>query len=93
MHVNCVRRLILEGGDFHGVGYHCLRLAYCHNGFQMGDLRVYDRVGKGKRKKWWSMAGDYDLNWHTAAVLLDITSVSEVGAFRAWPLTSMSQGD
>lgn len=82
MHVNCARRLILEGDDFHGGGYHCLRLAYCHNGFHMGDLRVYDRVGKGKRKTWWSMAGDYDFNWHTAAVLLDITSVSEVSAFR-----------
>ena len=76
-------RLIVEGANVRGKGYFCLRFAYCLNGREMGDLRVYDRVDDGPRLRLWSMAGDFGPQWHTAAVQLNITSVSEVGVSNA----------
>ena len=71
----------MEGSDVRGKGYFCLRFAYCLNGFFIGSLRVYDRVRHRPRQILWSMSGDFGPLWHTAAVQLDLTSVSEVGAF------------
>ena len=71
----------MEGSDVRGKGYSCLRFAYCLNGIFIGGLHVYDRVHNGPRQIWWSMYGDFGPLWHTAAVQLDLTSVSEVGAF------------
>ena len=82
----------MEGSQAHGAGYHCLRFAHCHNGFHIGDLRVYDRVGNGPRQTWWSLAGDFGPRWHTAAVQLNLTSVTEVGVFDARYVTCMSPG-
>ena len=73
-------RLIVESNRFQGRGYICLRFAFCLNGEDVGDLRVYDRVDDGPRQTWWYMAGDFGPQWHTAAIQLNLTSVSEVGA-------------
>ena len=82
----------MEGSEVRGKGYFCLRFAHCHNGFHIGVLRVYDRVGNGPRQTWWSLAGYFGLHWHTAAVQLNLTSVTEVGVFYARYMTYMSPG-
>ena len=82
----------MEGSEVRGKGYFCLRFAHCHNGFHIGDLRVYNRVGNGPRHTWWSLAGDFGPHWHTAAVQLNLTSVAEVGVFDVRYMTYISSG-
>ena len=82
----------MEGSEVRGKGYFCLHFAHCHNGYHIGVLRVYDRVGNGPRQTWWSLARDFGPKWHTAAVQLDLTSVREVGVIDARYMTCISSG-
>ena len=82
----------MEGSEVRGKGYFCLRFAHCHNGLSLGPLRVYVRVSNGRRQTWWSLAKNFGPRWHTAAVQLDLTSVTEVGVLYARYMTCMSPG-
>ena len=48
------------------------------NGFHIGELRVYTRVGRDARETRWSMSGDQGQGWQRAAVDVDMNGISEV---------------
>ena len=82
----------MEGSDVRGKGYYCLRFAHYQNSYHIGELRVYDRIGKRPRQTLWSLAGDFGPKWHTAAVQLNLTSVTQVGVFHDRYMTCISSG-
>ena len=70
-------RLFLEGSDFTRSGDVCLNFQYSMNGFHIGELRVYV-IQNGVREVKWRLAGNQQPGWKRAAVMIDMSGVTQV---------------